>query len=245
MKNSRSITFFNSLRGTNLTKTDIYELLKEFTPGLDYTYLNHLQEDLKLYLIEQNKNIVDNLSEDEINAEINKRKLEDRPTLIIGALSGIISTNEEKIKEKKKIKYENRIDIESLMFPEEFSSLYILRNILKETLKQKELEQSNRINNPSVDLIDLSNSSGTEKIIMLHKLGVINFLKKKEPFNFSTNALASALSGITGIESKTVQSYINPINNPNVIQKNNPLKSDKAVNKVNQRLISLGYNATD
>lgn len=90
--------------------------------------------------------------------------------------------------------------------------------------------------------IDLSDSKGTEKIIMLNELGILDFLREKKPFNVSTNALASAISGLTGIEQKTVQSYINPIFSKDVNQKNNPLNSKKTVSKINQKLISIGYN---
>ena len=241
MENSRSIIFFDSLRGTKLTEADIYELFKKFTHDSDHIYLKHFDKDLDLYLKDQKENIVDNLSEDSINAEINKRKLKQLPTLTIGALSGISFTNEEKIKEKKKIKYENRIDLESLMFPEEFSSLYILRNILKETLTQKELEQSNRINNPSVDLIDFSNSSGSEKIIMLEKLGVLDYLRQKEPFTYSINKLASVVSHFTGMKAGTVQPYLNSMFSKKTDQKNNPMRSKKTVNEILTKLSNLGF----
>jgi len=89
--------------------------------------------------------------------------------------------------------------------------------------------------------IDLSDSDGTEKIIMLYKMGIFDFLKKQEPFNTSKNSLANAISGITGMEEKTVQSYINPIDNPKTVQKNNPLTHTKTVKKVIQKLNSLGY----
>lgn len=90
--------------------------------------------------------------------------------------------------------------------------------------------------------IDLSDNRGTEKVIMLYKLGVLDFLKEQEPFNLSTNRLASALSGITGIDTKTIQSYINPIISEGVSQKNNPLMKEKNVQKVTQTLIEIGFD---
>jgi hypothetical protein len=89
--------------------------------------------------------------------------------------------------------------------------------------------------------IDLSDNRGTDKVIMLYKLGVLDFLKEQEPFNLSTNSLAMVLSGITGVDSKTLQSYINPIGNPSVMQKNNPLANEKNVKKVTQTLIEIGF----
>jgi hypothetical protein len=113
------------------------------------------------------------------------------------------------------------------------------------TTKRQEISENNETLNANTsknDLsIDLSDSKGTEKIIMLEQLGILDFLSTKEPFNISKNALASALSGITGIDQKTIQSYINPINNPSADQKNNPLLRTKTVDKVNQKLISIGF----
>jgi len=77
--------------------------------------------------------------------------------------------------------------------------------------------------------------------IELFTIEVNTIIKEKEPFNMSTNALASAMSGITGINLKTVQSYLNPIDNPSVNQKNNPLKRTNPVNKIEQKLISIGF----
>lgn len=104
--------------------------------------------------------------------------------------------------------------------------------ILNKYFENKEEKETN---------IDLSDTKGTEKIIILYKMGVFDFLRNQEPFNRSTNLLASAISGITGIDAKTIQSYINPIDNPKTEQKNNPLNSSKTVNKVIQKLNSLGY----
>ncbi|MBE7641050.1 hypothetical protein GUB10_11960 [Salegentibacter sp. BLCTC] len=89
--------------------------------------------------------------------------------------------------------------------------------------------------------LDLSNTKGTEKIIYLQQLGILDHLKEKEPFRNSTNSLAMVISAITGIPQKTAQSYLNPISNPEVDQKNNPLNSIKKVDTIQQTLIKLGF----
>ena len=94
-------------------------------------------------------------------------------------------------------------------------------------------------NEPS--LIDNSNAKANEKIIYLKELGILDFLMKKEPFILSTNALANVLSSITGEKSITLQSYLNPMNNPMAGQKNNPVKNQEAVEKVRNQLIELGF----
>ena len=106
----------------------------------------------------------------------------------------------------------------------------------------KQTRSSDTFNDVSTDL---SNTIGTEKIIMLHKLGVLDFLKEKPPFNLSTNSLASVISGITGIKQSSVYPMINPIFSPTNKQKNNPLKTEKTVSSVVQKLISIGYKPED
>lgn len=89
--------------------------------------------------------------------------------------------------------------------------------------------------------IDLSDTKDTEKIIYLHELGILDLLKRSG-FNYSTNSLAVIVSAFTGIKRETAQSYLNPINNPDVKStKNNPLSKEKNVQKVKQKLKELGF----
>jgi hypothetical protein len=93
--------------------------------------------------------------------------------------------------------------------------------------------------------IDLSDTTATEKIIYLQKLGVIDFLRTKQPFQSSTNSLAIVLSAITGEKLETIQPMLNPIVSKEAGQKNNPLNSKKAVPKVEQQLIKIGFNLNE
>ena len=88
-------------------------------------------------------------------------------------------------------------------------------------------------------LSDYSNSKLTEKIIALNEIGVIDFLKEKEPFNVSTNSLAEYLSLCLGEKTTSIQSYINPIINKSDPSKS-PYNTDKTVEKVIQKLINIG-----
>lgn len=94
---------------------------------------------------------------------------------------------------------------------------------------------------PDFEAIDLSDKTATEKIIYLHKLGVIDFLREQEPFKYSINSLATVLSAVTGEKSGTIQPMINPMLSEFNDQKNNPLNSKKAVPKVEQQLIKIGF----
>ena len=88
-------------------------------------------------------------------------------------------------------------------------------------------------------LIDYSQSKLTEKIIALNEAGVLDFLRNKEPFNFSANRLAEFLSLCLGEQTESIQSYINPIINKSD-QKKSPYNTPKTVEKVKLKLIQIG-----
>ena len=106
-------------------------------------------------------------------------------------------------------------------------------------------------NNPDLDvlnsqdshkLVDLGHVRATKKVIFFHLLGVLNFLKTKQPFQSSTNALASVIGEIMGENPATIQSYINPILNPEADQKNNPMMRERSVKEVKLKLQDLGFS---
>lgn len=90
---------------------------------------------------------------------------------------------------------------------------------------------------PQID-IDLSDMSRAEKIIFLNELGIIQFLKEKYVF-ISNNSLASIISGITGMNQKTAQSYINPIINTMSKQNKSPYNATSTVKKVMKKIEKL------
>lgn len=118
------------------------------------------------------------------------------------------------------------------------------RNQIKLDLENTE----NRLNpspNESLVLDDLNTVRANEKIVLLHKLGVLDYLRDKEPFNTSTNSLANILSDILSENRTTLQSYLNPIFSNNNIEKNNPLLSTKAVERANQKLTLIGFKQSE
>jgi len=81
----------------------------------------------------------------------------------------------------------------------------------------------------------------TEKIILLSKLGVLEMLFAKQPFDMSVNALADILAKITGEKTTTLQPYLNAFKNDPLSHKN-PLNNDKAITKVETILIAKGFH---
>jgi hypothetical protein len=115
-----------------------------------------------------------------------------------------------------------------------FSLKYVKRILMKPSIipKKEALDFENFV---------INNPKGTEKIVMLHKLGVLDYLKEKEPFNTTTNALASVVSTMTGLKQQSVYPMLQTIFNPENNQKNNPLNSLKTSQKVEQTLTSIGF----
>ena len=106
----------------------------------------------------------------------------------------------------------------------------------KKQILQNILDKENEA--VKIDSIDLSESKGIDKIRYLIELGVLDFLKTKAIVH-SNNALASAVSGITGVKQTTVQPYINAYFTDTF--KNNPLSNAKEMDKIKHTLNKLGY----
>jgi len=88
--------------------------------------------------------------------------------------------------------------------------------------------------NNETEVLDLSDTKATEKIIYLQKLGVIDFLRNKN--HVSINGLATILSAITGEKKGTLQPMLNPMISKDAGQKNNPLNSKSKVSRINSVL---------
>jgi len=89
-------------------------------------------------------------------------------------------------------------------------------------------------------VLDLSHTRASEKIIYLNELGIIDFLRKKEPFKRSINKLAIALSAITDEKSVTLQSALNAMLTTTNSEQKNPYYSADTAPKVQANLINLG-----
>lgn len=107
------------------------------------------------------------------------------------------------------------------------------------------LDDNNNSESQEPEILDYSDTMATEKIIFLHKSGILEYLRKKPLFMASTNKLAEFLSAVTGEEAKTLQSYLNPIISRETVQKNNPLNKAGTVKKAEQKLINIGFNTED
>ena len=89
---------------------------------------------------------------------------------------------------------------------------------------------------------DLSDTSATEKIIYLQKLGVIDFLRSKQPFISVPDKVSQVLSAITGVKIDSIRPMVRPIINKDPEHSKNPLNSKNAVERVEKQLIKMGFN---
>jgi hypothetical protein len=103
----------------------------------------------------------------------------------------------------------------------------------------------NEVKQPEPEAIDLSDTTATEKIIYLHKLGVIDFLRTQQPFISVPDKVSQVISAFTGINIDTVRPMVRPIINNDFEDRKNPLNSQKPVNKVTKQLIQIGFNVDE
>ena len=154
--------------------------------------------------------------------------------------------NKKLIKKKIYIKFELIEVVDINYFNCLYNSLYLIERIILNNTKPENSEPIQKVE-IEPEAIDLSDTTATEKIIYLQKLGVIDFLRTKQPFNTSINSLATVISAITGVkpETKHIQSMLNPMISKEVGQKNNPLNSKNTVSKVEKQLINIGFNLNE
>ncbi len=86
-----------------------------------------------------------------------------------------------------------------------------------------------------------SNLSISEKIVYLQKLGIIDFLYSKQPFNTSINLLSTIVANLINSKTTTVQPYLNSMVKKDVAGKNNPLNNIKTVERVENKLNQINF----
>ena len=104
-------------------------------------------------------------------------------------------------------------------------------------------EIDNKINTqteePDTDPIDLSDTNTKTKLAILDELGILDYIREKQPFSTSTNAVASLFSAILGVKAGTLQPSLNAMINKETVQRNAP--TEKHYTKARLKLTELGY----
>jgi hypothetical protein len=100
---------------------------------------------------------------------------------------------------------------------------------------KKEIKEENNYEN------EVAGFSIPMRVLILHELGIIDQLKKIQPFSTTPYALSRALCPIINIGATDLNRYIYPIHTPESNQDRNPLKNIKNHNKVKEYLNQLGF----
>ncbi|WP_313214160.1 hypothetical protein [Soonwooa sp.] len=89
---------------------------------------------------------------------------------------------------------------------------------------------------PENDYSGKNELSPKEKLIVLDKLGIVNFLTEKLDYSDNATHLAEILGAITGIDNQkgTLTGYCNYLIRPDDFNKNSPYFSETTVKKANQ-----------
>ncbi len=117
--------------------------------------------------------------------------------------------------------------------------IFSFRNIIEYLTEYKSNLDSDNKREKEEAQIDLSDSNIPVKLIYLHELGVLEFLREKYK-NYNVNQLSSVVSGITGEKQTTLVSYLNAIFNDSDPSKS-PYHNKKNLEKVNSNLIRVGF----
>ncbi|KQO33211.1 hypothetical protein ASF10_19245 [Flavobacterium sp. Leaf82] len=190
----------------------------------DIYYTSHLRGKQKTDIVQRrNKYIETHLKE---NEETDIEEVQNEREKISKILNDLLTRKISDLPKDSRLRNNTMYQMFYEETVEENLDLYLHNN--------DELQQSDEI-------IDLSDTTSTAKIVFLEKLGIIEFLRTKQPFNTSVNSMATVLSAITGTQASTIQSMINPMLRDDVNGKNNPMNSKKAVDTVEIKLAKIGF----
>lgn len=118
----------------------------------------------------------------------------------------------------------------------EYNYKYIDKKLIysPESFSEKEL---NLLEDHEIGLFSIN-----QKVIALHKAGVLDYLRKQEPFNTNTHAMARLLAKITGDNISSINKAISPVLKQSTSSRNNPYNNEENENRVNSFFSNIGYD---
>ena len=137
---------FDDIRNNEYGKLKLYNILKERT-NLEIEPLKYILSDLDLYLFVEKEGFQENISKEDIEEKI-KTYTEKGLSIPYYKQTTVENLTEKQIENRKKvnISLEPSIDIEALMFPFEFYSLYEFKGIvINEIKKHNKIEENNTV----------------------------------------------------------------------------------------------------
>lgn len=124
---------FNTVRYNDLGKSDIYKILKKYTEDFDNEITKSVVSDLEFYLFIEKQEFESTLTNEDIDRAIQELndKGRDIPYIEFNLNRVINDKNESVIDLTQEIRNEKYLNLEELLYPFEFFSLYQLKNFLK------------------------------------------------------------------------------------------------------------------
>lgn len=104
------------------------------------------------------------------------------------------------------------------------------------------IEKIENINDALGEIDNEKSLNAVQKIIYLNELGIIDFLKGKQPFNTSTNGLATILGKILHEKTTTLQPYLNALfTDLEATSNKHPYYTKSTAEKIKDSLQSIGF----
>lgn len=135
----------------------------------------------------------------------------------------------------------------------EFSNIKQILDFIDEKITNEKFNLIRFQNTPppletvEVPELDFSDNSDKVKLIMLEKLGIIEYIKTIQTKPNTISHTSEILSAITGIETKTLNTYLYPMLRPyrDDEDKNSPYKNPENLEKAERELIKLKIKNID
>jgi hypothetical protein len=204
---------FDDIRNNEYGKLKLHNILKEKT-NLEIEPLKYILSDLDLYLFVEKEGFQENISRENIEEKI-KTYTEKGLSIPYYKQTPVENLTENQIENRKKlnISSEPSIDIEALMFPFEFYSLYeFKRIILNEIKKHDKVEDNNTVtsNNPK-----LKSNLSVPELALLFKLlkdlkpNIFDIKSEAELHRFISTNFETKRTGDKDISTQKLRSQFN------------------------------------
>jgi|GEM_PF-3581973 len=241
-KNSTVYNFFDEVRNDEFAETDILKSLKDLSEDFNMEILKSIRTDLEFYLHTEREKKESEYNSIDINNAIEQMKSNglEIPYLKKTQIENLTKKQIENRKsaEEKGFDFDAQIlNKEQLLFPFEFYSLYRLRDLISEKLKNENSDKfiksiNTLFDNQNASLDELTkryeqvtieqNLNSTKQkdinpkrltapviIAMLKELGVFGVFNKK---GFGRNAIVDTLYHIIGTNKTNIAEYYDSLN---------------------------------
>ena len=230
---------FNHIRYNDIGYLERSRYLKDITENYHPDLLKSLLKDLEFYLFIEKEQKEAEYDSGEIAEAIKECEAKDLPIPRLNIIPQQFLTDRQKeMRETDKKKHGEKetisVDLEGLLFPFEFFSLYefqrtIIRKIKELSPQEKEIERD-------IDMPELKTSK-TKSIALLHHTGILDFLRSQYP-TISDRQLAGFFEFITR-DSITVKNQSSQFTRDKRSVKY-PIKNKKDIEDLDRLLVSFG-----